>query len=352
MSVSPQVNERLAALTAAGNQRVAGPDPPRHDRGRRARPHGRGGLAARRHLEPGDLREGDPRLARLRRGPRRRRPRGALRARGLPPAGGARRAARRRRAAPGLRRDRRLRRLRLARGRAAAGARHRGHARAGADVLGPGRPPERDDQDPRHRGGDPGDRAGAVRGHERQHHAAVRGVVLRARDGGVHQRMERRQAEGKPLDRHSVASFFVSRVDTEVDKRLEALGRSDLAGRAGLANARAAYRAFQRVFEGERFAAAARGRRARAAAAVGVDRRQEPGLPGDDVRLRPRRARHREHDAAADADRRRARGRGHRRDRGRRPDGRPRRAARGRHRPRRRHRASCCATASTRSWCR
>jgi len=67
--------------------------------------------------------------------------------------------------------------------------------------------------------------------------------------------MERRHEEGKPLDRHSVASFFVSRVDTEVDKRLEALGRSDLAGRAGLANARAAYRAFQRIFEGERFAA-------------------------------------------------------------------------------------------------
>ena len=61
--------------------------------------------------------------------------------------------------------------------------------------------------------------------------------------------MERRHEEGKPLDRHSVASFFVSRVDTEVDKRLEAAGRTDLAGRAGLANARAAYRAFQQVFE-------------------------------------------------------------------------------------------------------
>ena len=73
--------------------------------------------------------------------------------------------------------------------------------------------------------------------------------------------MERRHEEGKPLDRHSVASFFVSRVDSEVDKRLEAAGRSDLAGRAGLANARAAYRAFQNVFEGERFADAARGRR-------------------------------------------------------------------------------------------
>jgi transaldolase / glucose-6-phosphate isomerase len=67
--------------------------------------------------------------------------------------------------------------------------------------------------------------------------------------------MERRQAEGLPLDRHSVASFFVSRVDTEVDKRLDSLDRTDLAGRAGLANARAAYRAFQRVFGGERFAA-------------------------------------------------------------------------------------------------
>ena len=53
--------------------------------------------------------------------------------------------------------------------------------------------------------------------------------------------MERRREAGRPLDRHSVASFFVSRVDTEVDKRLEAAGRNDLAGRAGLANARAAY---------------------------------------------------------------------------------------------------------------
>jgi transaldolase/glucose-6-phosphate isomerase len=66
--------------------------------------------------------------------------------------------------------------------------------------------------------------------------------------------MERRQEEGKPLDRHSVASFFVSRVDTEVDKRLEAAGRTDLAGRAGLANARSAYLAFKKVFESERFA--------------------------------------------------------------------------------------------------
>jgi len=65
---------------------------------------------------------------------------------------------------------------------------------------------------------------------------------------------ERRLEAGRPLDRHSVASFFVSRVDSEVDKRLEALGNTELQGKAGLANARAAYQAFQRVFEGERFA--------------------------------------------------------------------------------------------------
>ena len=67
--------------------------------------------------------------------------------------------------------------------------------------------------------------------------------------------MERRLEAGKPLDRHSVASFFVSRVDTEVDKRLEALGNTELQGTAGLANARAAYQAYLKVFEGERFAA-------------------------------------------------------------------------------------------------
>ena len=66
--------------------------------------------------------------------------------------------------------------------------------------------------------------------------------------------LERRHAEGLSLDVHSVASFFVSRVDSEVDKRLEALGRQDLAGRAALANARAAYVRFEELFHGERFA--------------------------------------------------------------------------------------------------
>jgi transaldolase / glucose-6-phosphate isomerase len=54
---------------------------------------------------------------------------------------------------------------------------------------------------------------------------------------------------------HSVASFFVSRVDTEVDKRLADLGREDLRGTAAIANARAAYQRFNEIFLGERFAA-------------------------------------------------------------------------------------------------
>ncbi|HUR84111.1 MAG TPA: bifunctional transaldolase/phosoglucose isomerase [Solirubrobacteraceae bacterium] len=67
--------------------------------------------------------------------------------------------------------------------------------------------------------------------------------------------LERRHAEGLGLAVHSVASFFVSRVDSEVDKRLEAIDRTDLQGRAAVANARAAYKRFEEIFSGERFAA-------------------------------------------------------------------------------------------------
>lgn len=54
----------------------------------------------------------------------------------------------------------------------------------------------------------------------------------------------------------SVASFFVSRVDSEVDKRLDAIGSSeatDLKGKAGVANARLAYQAFEEVFSTSRW---------------------------------------------------------------------------------------------------
>jgi len=64
---------------------------------------------------------------------------------------------------------------------------------------------------------------------------------------------------------HGVASFFVSRVDTEVDRRLEAIGTDEalaLRGRAALAQAKLAYRLFRRRFSGRRWEAlAARGAR-------------------------------------------------------------------------------------------
>jgi transaldolase/glucose-6-phosphate isomerase len=66
--------------------------------------------------------------------------------------------------------------------------------------------------------------------------------------------LERRHAEGKSLDVNSVASFFVSRVDTLVDKQLDAIGgpeASAVKGTAALANARAAYALFRELFSGE-----------------------------------------------------------------------------------------------------
>ena len=56
---------------------------------------------------------------------------------------------------------------------------------------------------------------------------------------------------------HSVASFFVSRVDTEIDKRLDAIGTEEakaLKGQAAVANARLAYALYEDEFSGSRFA--------------------------------------------------------------------------------------------------
>ena len=76
--------------------------------------------------------------------------------------------------------------------------------------------------------------------------------------------LERRHAEGKSLDMASVASFFVSRVDSNVDKKLDALiekaGSADekqrltkLKGKAAIANAKIAYEIFGQVFSGPRW---------------------------------------------------------------------------------------------------
>ncbi|HZQ66061.1 MAG TPA: transaldolase [Gaiellaceae bacterium] len=64
------------------------------------------------------------------------------------------------------------------------------------------------------------------------------------------------EAGGDPRPVASVASFFVSRVDTEADKRLDAIGGHDeLKGRLAVANAKLAYQNWREVFSGERWQA-------------------------------------------------------------------------------------------------
>ncbi|MFD5829288.1 transaldolase [Lentzea sp. NPDC060358] len=71
--------------------------------------------------------------------------------------------------------------------------------------------------------------------------------------------LEQAKANGHDLRSiHSVASFFVSRVDTEIDKRLDKIGTDEakaLRGKAALANAWIAYGAFEKTFQGERWEA-------------------------------------------------------------------------------------------------
>jgi len=91
----------------------------------------------------------------------------------------------------------------------------------------------------------------------RERYAAVMDAFLRG--------LEQRVAAGKPIDHiASVASFFVSRVDSNVDKQLEAIINAggtqaaeakSLLGQAAVANAKLAYADFQRVFSSDRFAA-------------------------------------------------------------------------------------------------
>ncbi|WIX78081.1 transaldolase [Amycolatopsis carbonis] len=73
--------------------------------------------------------------------------------------------------------------------------------------------------------------------------------------------LEQAKANGHDLKGiHSVASFFVSRVDTEVDKRLNKIGTDEakaLLGEAGIANTRLAYAKFEELFASDRWKALA-----------------------------------------------------------------------------------------------
>jgi transaldolase len=84
-------------------------------------------------------------------------------------------------------------------------------------------------------------------------HRQVAGAYLRGLERLV-------AAGGDPSRLHSLASFFVSRVDTETDRRLAETGRDDLKGRLGIANAKLAYQQYKALFHGGRWdALAARG---------------------------------------------------------------------------------------------
>jgi transaldolase len=78
--------------------------------------------------------------------------------------------------------------------------------------------------------------------------------VMEAYIRGVERLVE---SGGDPSTVHSVASFFVSRVDTETDKRLDAIGgdATQLKGKLGIANAKLAYQNYRETFSGARWEA-------------------------------------------------------------------------------------------------
>ena len=160
---------------------------------------------------------------------------------------------------------------------------------------------------------DPGDRGGPARrsparlgrGHQRQRHADLRPRALPRGDG----RLPRRARAGQGRRRRPVDDPL-GRVVLRLPRRhrgRQAAGRDR--HRRGAAPARqgrasptpaSPTRRTRRSSRPSAVAALARGRRPRAAAAVGLDRRQGPALPRHQVRHRPRRRRHRQHDAGED----------------------------------------------------
>jgi transaldolase len=79
-----------------------------------------------------------------------------------------------------------------------------------------------------------------------ERHAAVAEAYIRGLERLV-------ESGGDPTGVASVASFFVSRVDTEADKRLDAAERPELKGKLAIANAKLAYEKYKEIFSGERW---------------------------------------------------------------------------------------------------
>ena len=124
------------------------------------------------------------------------------------------------------------------------------------------------------------------------HYDAVAGAYIAG--------LEKLAASGRDLSKAaSVASFFVSRVDSLVDRALEEVGNEELQGKIAIANAKAAYARFHEVFQRRAVGAAGSPGGARPASSVGQHQHQEPALPGHPVRGRAHRAGHGQHGAAS-----------------------------------------------------
>ncbi len=204
--------------------------------------------------------------------------------------------------------NRRCRRLRLARGRSRSRIRAGRDVRAGEAAPRARRPAEPLREDPRHR-----PRASAP-SRTRSRRVARSTSLSSSRSNGM-QRSPRRTCaassgwsptEAIRRTSLSVASFFVSRVDTEADRRLEEIGREGPAGPAGDRQREARLPALPRGLLGRALGCSRRRGCTAAALSVGVDVDEEPRLSRRPLRRGAHRARHGEHDAVRD-DRRRSR---------------------------------------------
>ena len=208
-----------------------------------------------RDLQPVDLREGDRRLRRLRRRARGDGARGARRPGDL-------RADRDQGRADGLRRAARRSGTRPTAPTASSRSRSRptwpttssGRSTARATSGSACRRPNVMIKIPGTPGGRRRDRAGDLRGHQRQRHAAVRGRGLRAGRRGLHPRARAPPGRGQAARTSPRWRASSSRGSTpRSTSSSRQLGREDLLGKAAIANARRAYASFERIFSGPRW---------------------------------------------------------------------------------------------------
>ena len=208
---------------------------------------------------------------------------------------------------PGVGAHRRRRRLRLARGRTRRSRATRdAHAREARATVGARRPAERDDQDPRARPRACRRSRGDRRGDQRQRHAAVLVDAWAAIAEAWHRRAWRTAPQrGEPVD--VALRRLVLRLARRHRGRQAPEGarqRRSCAASAGRRQRAARLRALAASFGGERFAALRDAGAPLAAAAVGLDRHEGPGVLRRKYVDELGGARDGQHDAAGDAARR------------------------------------------------